>query len=294
MIARRHFLAGAALAPFAFHASRKSCIFLHLTGGPSQIDTWDPKPEARSEVRGPFRAIRTNVPGIQISELFPRMAKCADRYTLVRSVYSNAAPDHGSALELIDQATEGFVTLPGPLGFIDQPLSHVRGSETLRSRERERAVGRFGEDCLRARQLVERGIASVRVNMFDTVFHRTTWDSHGYRPFSTIEDQRTVAAIFDAAYTTLLEDLHQRGLLESTLVVAMGEFGRSPRINPQGGRDHWTRCQTVLLAGGGISGGEVWGSSDGIAAEPKDKPLSLARLLGTIRTPDVEKLSESG
>ena len=86
----------------------------------------------------------------------------------------------------------------------------------------------------------------------------------------------------DSAYSTLLENLSRSGLLESTLVVAMGEFGRSPRINPSGGRDHWTKCQTVVMAGGGIQGGRVYGSSDAMGAEPKDLPVSVARIMATV------------
>lgn len=255
-LARREFLGVAAAAPFALRASVSSprnVIVLVLTGGPSQLDTWDPKPEAPSEIRGPFRAIRTNVPGIEISEIFPRMARHADKYAIVRSVYNESAPhSHEEAMAPIDEATEGFLTLNGS----------------------------FAANCLRARQLVETGTPQhVRINMFDSVFHRTTWDGHSHGPFSTIADYRDeVAPIFDAAYTNLLEDLHKRGLLGSTLVIAAGEFGRTPRINPQGGRDHWTKCQTVLLAGGGIEGGRIIGSSDAIGAEPRDNPVSLREI----------------
>ena len=247
---------------------------LVLTGGPSQLDTWDPKPDAPSEIRGPFRPIRTNVPGIEISEIFPRMAKHADKYALLRSVYSDAAPDtHEASLQRIDAATEGYVTLPGPLGFMGSaPAVHATGAPQT-----------FAENCRRARQLIETGVRRVRVNMFPTVFHQATWDSHGTRPFSTMRDyQDTVAPAFDAAYSTLLEDLHQRGLLESTRVIALGEFGRTPRINPSGGRDHWTRCQTVLLAGGGIEGGQIHGTSDATASEPKDHPVSLVQILSLL------------
>jgi uncharacterized protein (DUF1501 family) len=255
-LARREFLGIAAAAPFALKASPRApqnVIVLVLTGGPSQLDTWDPKPEAPSEIHSPFRAIRTNVPGIEISEVFPRMARHADKFALVRSVYNEAAPHgHEEATKPIDTATEGFLTLNGS----------------------------FAANCRRARQLVEAGSPQhIRIDMFDSVFQRTTWDSHGYGPFSTLADYRDVVApMFDAAYTSLLENLHQLGLLESALVIAAGEFGRTPRINPQGGRDHWTQCQTVLLAGGGIAGGQVIGSSDATAAEPKENPVSLGEI----------------
>lgn len=251
-----------------------NCILLVLTGGPSHLDSWDMKPDAPSGIRGPFRPIRTNVPGIAISEIFPRMARHADRYALIRSVYSDAAPVHEDGLHAFDAAAAGCVTLPGPIGFMGGSAPAARARTSSRS---------FAANCLLARQLVENGARFVRVNMFETVFHRATWDSHGARPFSTIRDYKdSVGPEFDIAYSTLLEDLSQRGLLKTTLVVATGEFGRTPRINPSGGRDHWTKCWTVLMAGGGIQGGQVYGSSDSTGAEPKDKPVSVARILATM------------
>jgi hypothetical protein len=182
------------------------------------------------------------------------MAKCADRYTLIRSVYTDAGPhSHEEALRPIDEATRGFTAFSGL------------------------------ENLSRARGLIEAGTRRIRVDMYDTIFHQSTWDSHGVRPFSTIRDYAdTVAPAFDLAFTRLLEDLHRGGLFDSTLVIALSEFGRSPKINPMGGRDHWPRCQTVILAGGGTAGGQIIGSSDAAGAEPRDNPLSLAGLLGTV------------
>ncbi len=252
----------------------KSCILLVLTGGPSHLDTWDPKPDAPSEFRGPFRSIRTNVPGIEISEIFPRMARHADKFALVRSVYSDAPPVHETGLAGIDDVAAPQVTLPGPIGFMGCHPAAAASCDSSRS---------FAENCTQARQLVESGVRFVRVNMFDTVFHRATWDSHGTRPFSTIRDyHETVGPAFDLAYSALLEDLHQRGLLSTTLVVATGEFGRTPRMNPAGGRDHWTKCWTVLMAGGLVQGGQVYGSSDATGSEPKDKPVHFNRIIATV------------
>lgn len=141
----------------------------------------------------------------------------------------------------------------------------------------------FGESCLMARRLVESGVRFVTVNMFDTVFGRTTWDSHGSKPFSSIADYRDhVGPMFDMAYSSLIEDLSRRGLLETTLVVGAGEFGRSPRINPAGGRDHWPQCWTIHMAGGGVKGGQVYGSSDAAGAEPRDRPVSPGMVVATI------------
>ena len=158
------------------------------------------------------------------------------------------------------------------------------GSERDDVRER---YGRntFGQSCLLARRLVEHGVRLVTVNMFDTVFSKVTWDCHadGGVLGTTLDDYRkTLCPMFDAAYTSLLDDLHQRGLLESTLVVAMGEFGRTPHLNPRGGRDHWPGVWSILFAGGGIRGGQVVGASDRIGAEPRDRPVNPAEVAATI------------
>jgi uncharacterized protein (DUF1501 family) len=121
--------------------------------------------------------------------------------------------------------------------------------------------------------------------MFDTVFNTITWDCHadgGSLP-ATLDDYRdTLCPMFDRAYTALLEDLAQRGMLESTLVVAMGEFGRTPQLNPRGGRDHWPGCWTILFAGGGIKAGQVVGASDATGSEPADRPVTPAQVAATV------------
>ena len=142
---------------------------------------------------------------------------------------------------------------------------------------------RFGMSCLMARRMIERGVRYVTINMFETVFNEITWDIHGSAPFSPIACYRDlVGPMFDQGYSSLLEDLAQRGLLEDTLVVATGEFGRTPKINPAGGRDHWPQCWTMLMAGGGVKGGQVIGSSDEIGGAPKDRPVSPAEVAATI------------
>ncbi len=121
--------------------------------------------------------------------------------------------------------------------------------------------------------------------MFDTVFNEITWDCHadGGALGTTLDDYRaTLCPIFDQAYSALLDDLDARGLLESTLVVAMGEFGRTPRLNPRGGRDHWPGVWSILFAGGGVHGGQVVGSSDHLGAEPRDRPVTPAEVAATI------------
>src|SRR5262249_16603517 len=115
---------------------------------------------------------------------------------------------------------------------------------------------RFGQSCLLARRLIEAGGRFVTVDMFGTGFDEVTWDIDGSRPFTDITEMaKQVAPNFDQAFSTLLEDLKERGLFETTVVTAMGEFGRTPKINPAGGRDHHPGVWTMLIGGGPIRGG---------------------------------------
>ncbi len=121
--------------------------------------------------------------------------------------------------------------------------------------------------------------------MFDTVYNAVTWDCHadGEALATTLDDYRDILCpMFDMAYSTLLEDLAERGLLDTTLVVAMGEFGRTPLLNPRGGRDHWPGVWSILFAGGGVRGGQVVGSSDRTGSEPRDRPVTPAEVAATI------------
>jgi uncharacterized protein (DUF1501 family) len=143
----------------------------------------------------------------------------------------------------------------------------------------------FGQSCLLARRLIEHGVRLATVNMFDTVFNQITWDCHADSGAlaTTLNDYRDVLCpMFDRAYSALLDDLAERGLLESTLVVTMGEFGRTPLLNPRGGRDHWPGVWSILFAGGGVQGGQVVGSSDALGAEPRDRPVTPAEVAATI------------
>jgi uncharacterized protein (DUF1501 family) len=375
-------------------ARDKNCILLFLVGAPSQLDTWDMKPDAPAEVRGPYKPIPTNVAGIRISEIFPRMAAHADKFALLRSVYYSGVAVHDAGHQVMQTgrlfqagietphvgSVVGFVKgpkgdvpphvlLPRPIGNTGGNMPHgqtagflgklhdpfvlnadpsdpaftvrdlstpatidplrvdgrrsmralvdgaVRSFEasgearlldramdqayTLISSARAREAfdlskepdavkdkygrNRFGASCLLARRLVEAGVRFVTVNMFETVFNEITWDIHGSAPFSPIEAYRDLLGpMFDNAYATLLEDLQSRGLLGDTMVVAMGEFGRTPKINPAGGRDHWPQCWTIAMAGGGIKGGQVIGSSDEIGAYPKDRPIPAGQVAATV------------
>jgi hypothetical protein len=375
-------------------SKEKNAIFLFLVGGPSQLDTWDMKPNAPAEIRGPYKPIKTNVAGIEISENFPHMAKHADKYALIRSVYHTAAAVHDTGHQMMqtgrlfqggiehphigcvlakERGPKGdvppHVLLPRPIGntggnmphgqnagylgkmydpfvlnadpsdpnfkvpdmlppdylapmrverrrnwreMIDRAVSRFETSQDARlfdstfhqaytlmssqkareafelSREpeevrRQYGMNRFGQSCLLARRLIEAGVRFVTVNMFETVFDEITWDIHGSKPFSPISCYRDlVGPMFDMAYSSLLNDLHERGLLTETMVIATGEFGRTPKVNPAGGRDHWPQCWTMLLAGGGVKGGQVIGASDEIGAAPKDRPTTPAEVAATI------------
>jgi hypothetical protein len=154
--------------------------------------------------------------------------------------------------------------------------------ESQRARERYGRT-RFGQCCLLARRLVENGVRFVTINTFLSVFDEISWDIHGTKPFASIEQMRDIVCpMYDQAYSALIEDLDSRGLLDATLVCNLAEFGRTPRINPAGGRDHWPQCFTVGFAGGGIKGGRVVGASDPIGAFPAERPVEPAEVAATI------------
>jgi hypothetical protein len=371
-----------------------NCIMLFLVGGPSHIDTWDPKPQAPAEVRGPFAPTSTNVPGIQISEIFPQMARHADKYSLIRSVYHTATAVHDTGHQMMQTgrlftggiehphvgSTLGFikgnrggmpahVLMPRPIGRTGGNLPHGQNAGYLgrqydpfvlnadpadpnfqvpdllppayltpvrvdRRQQMQAAIDdaleafenspqaqqmdssfqtayqlmsspqarqafdlarepaamrdrygrtRFGQSCLLARRLLEAGVRFVTVNMFETVFDEVTWDIHGSRPFTDITQMsREVAPNFDQAYSALLEDLDDRGLLDDTIVTAMGEFGRTPKINPAGGRDHHPGVWTILMGGGPIHGGRVVGASDELGYIPHSRPVTPGEIAATL------------
>jgi hypothetical protein len=269
---RREFLQSGALALGSTRLALKPradrrCIVLFLTGGPSHIDTFDPKPEAPAEYRGPFGSIPTAIPGVRFSELLPRSAARARRFAIVRSLHHTAAPTHETGrrlLQIIPASNSREMDGPAP----------ERYGDTL-----------FGRRCFRALQQVDTGTRLVMVHMFDAVEGAISWDCHanGGSLNTTFADYRsTVAPTFDWAVSALLDDLADRGLLDATLVVAVGEFGRSPRLNLRGGRDHWPGVWSALIAGAGVRGGQIVGASDALGGAPADRPVSPAELLATI------------
>ena len=308
------------------HLARK-CIFVLMTGGASQLETFDPKPEAPAEIRGPFRAISTSVPGLALSETLPLLAQRADRFAVLRTLSHDAAPLHETGWQLLQTgqlATRGqafphwssvvaryggrsaaphaSVILPGPLrpegtqgdrgqtaGLLGTefepqflPIAPEPDREALRKHYGD---SRFGRLLLQAREAIELGHRCVTVNLFDSLMDDITWDCHGGDQIGrgTIFDGRDVLCPqFDRAMSGLLDDLAERDLLQDTLVVATGEFGRTPRINDRKGRDHWPHCWSALLAGGGVTGGAVWGTSDATASQPLDRPVAPAELTATL------------
>ena len=285
----------------------KSCILLFLSGGPSHLDTWDPKPDAPSEYRGEFGTIRTNVAGIRLSEHLPRMAQVADKLAILRSLTSAEGsherayhlmltgrpmepdvrhPSYGSVVlqeRGLLNGQPGYVALPqmlrgGSAGYLGASYEPVAArpvfdpsSEPATLQERY-GKNELGRSCLRARQLVEAG------TRFVTVSH-TGWDTHGNN-FRNLRDHQLPP--LDLAFSALISDLRARGMLDETLVVCMGEFGRTPRINSYAGRDHWPACQSVVFAGGGVRGGQVIGKSDETGSYPAERPAAPADLAATI------------
>lgn len=372
----------------------RSVIMIFNLGAPSQLDTFDPKPDAAAEIRGPFSTIATASPDIRISEILPQHAKHADKLSLVRSCFHTAAAVHDTGHQMMQTGrlfTGGIntphagcalaylrgrktdlpahVILPEPMGPTGGNLPHGQdagflgkafdpfvlntdpskpnfkvpdllppqqiGEARLARRRKLREIveetatqfensqsaelldtnfdaayrimtsqearnafdlskepkklrdkygnNRFGQCCLLARRLVEAGVRFVTVNTFLTVFNEITWDIHGSQPFTSIAGMKDIVCpMYDQAYGTLLEDLTERGLLDNTLVCNLQEFGRTPRVNPAGGRDHWPQCWSVYFAGGGVQGGRVVGRSDSIGGYPAERPVEPAELVGTI------------
>ena len=390
----------AAAGPARKPARAKSVIVLFLNGGPSQLDMWDPKPQAPEEVRGTFKPIATSVPGVQLGEHLPRMARLADKYVILRALHHTSGnhptaaywmmigspmgraappgvtlsredrPHPGSAAaKLLGPHRPGvpaFVLAPEPIGplGIDRPGQHAgflgpahdpyrvssdpnlpdyspgnfmpdpgvsgdrlagrralleRLDQQSRRLEREATArsldpyyaraydlvsstaaqkafdvaaepdkvrdryGRhaFGQSALLARRLVEAGVRLVQVNW---VRHDSGKGGQGYDSHRDHLEwcKNELLPPTDAAFAALVEDLSDRGLLGETLVVVLGEFGRTPKFNVNGGRDHWPWCFSAVLAGGGLRGGQVFGSSDRNAAYPSANPVTPQDLTATL------------
>jgi hypothetical protein len=380
-----------AQAKTASRPGADACILVFLDGGPSHLDMWDMKPAAPAEIRGEFKSIATSLPGVQLCNHLPRLARLMHHCTLIRSVHHSVNNSHGAAVYTAltghdrgevggaanpnDQPAIGsvlglirpprvpvvpYVSMPyitaegaggppqpgffgGLLGRARDPLFMLRdpnapgfampelslgpdvtggrldvrkrllsrlegadGNNRLREMtsfqarafdlltspatqqafnlDREPAAVRdaygrniYGQSVLLARRLVEAGTRLACITWAPDA--NATWDTHGNN-FTSLKDR--LLPQMDAAVSSLLRDLVVRGLLERTLVVVMGEFGRSPRVNKQAGRDHWNFCYSLLLAGGGIKAGFVHGSSDRIGGLPSSNPVTAADVVATV------------
>ena len=363
-------------------------IFMFLQGGASHLDMYDLKPDAPQEIRGNYKPARTNVPGLHLSDQLPKLGKCADKFSLIRSMHSFCskhgegdvdimcgsprdknlqAPGIGAVLSMQQQQqapVPPFVHLGdmkhpahsapgygGYLGRIYDPFLikenpnaadfSVPTFDTAEDVDLNRQVGRqhllksldqfqekserqlefarvhnaftekalslatsskakkafdlsgepaklrdaygrnnVGQSMLLARRLVEAGVRFVTIQGYkDTGIY--AWDHH-WGIFPHLDQQ---LPIYDSAYSALLNDLDDRGMLETTLVITAGEFGRTPKINSNKrgpGRDHWAECFSLTLGGGGVQPGRVIGASDKHGAVPVDRPVSIADFAATV------------
>lgn len=368
---------------------RKSVILIYLVGGPPHLDMFDLKPLAPREIAGPFRPIETNVPGIEICEYLPRLARMMDRVAIVRSI-ADCQADHdafqcytgrdklrvpvaggwptiGSAVARLqgpaaagmppyvslcypcthppyNEPGPGFVgvahtpfrplgdgradlvlngitydrlddrrqllasvdrfrrsadttgTMQGIDAFTQQALGVLTSSRLVEaldlSREDPKVIERYGtgnpnvfiddngaprvpQSFLAARRLVEAGARVVTVNY-------SKWDWHGHPYGSCFDRCREDLEAFDRGFTALLEDLRARDLEDDVTVAVWGEFGRTPQINANVGRDHWPRVAFGLLAGGGLRTGQVIGATDRLGGEPIERPVKFGELFATL------------
>src|SRR6266498_2938508 len=320
----------------------KSVILIFLQGGPSHIDIWDPKPDAPSNVRGEFKPIKSNVPGIWLSEVMPQLAKQVDKATLIRSMsYTPAGLFNHTAAHY--QMMTGYTPdRVSPSGQLEPPapndfphagcqIARLRPPEVPmlpfvmlpRPTQESNVIGKgstagflgaafdpyyfyqdpnkdtklddlaMQKDMTRerlARRLIEAGTRFVQVN-WPAVANGNpvvdAFDTHAAN-FGPLKDLHCPK--LDSGLAGLLEDMDQRGLLKETLVVAIGEFGRSPRLgvstsgngNAPDGRDHWPYCYTAMIAGAGIKRGVVYGKSDATGSSPAEKPVHPTQLWATI------------
>jgi len=286
---------GAPAQAASIRARCDSVILLWMQGGVSHLDTFDPKPDAPADIRGPFKTICTNVPGIQLCEHLPRMACVANKIAFIRSM-RHAEGAHERA---ISHMLSGCRPLPGiiqpnlgtvisealgPRGVGPRSISvcgdgHFQhgsstafdlGAEPARVREAYGSSG-LGQKCLVARRLVEAGARFVAVE-------ENGWDHH-FRAFDALKNRLPA---FDQAVSTLIGDLADRGLLDRTMVLFVTEFGRSPRINNEGGREHHCDVFSTFLAGGGIRGGQIIGASDAQGESVVDNPVTPEDLIRTV------------
>lgn len=290
-------LAATGLVSGGAAASGARILLVHLVGGPSQLDTWDPKPNAPVACRGPFGSIPTRVPGVRLSELFPLLADRLDRVTLVRTLHHDGEPTHEAGFRILStgNASEGgtplgsaagasWAVVPGCVGTLGQAaVLGQEGALEAGGWPRDGSQpnpGQLFEDAL---GLLEGGARMVTVNTAETVFNRVTWDCHADMGAlaGTLADYRDhLAPALDFGLARLMDAMERRGLWDRVLVVVAGEMGRSPRLNSRGGRDHWTGAWSGLVFGAGVPRGLVIGATDLDGAYPVGQPVALSKLHG--------------
>ena len=313
-------------------------ILIYLGGGLSHIDSFDPKPDPPTEIRGKYRPISTRVPGLVIGELLPCVSRCIDKLALVRSAshdcdhheaasnwmlsgrFGSPFGDHPAmgAVAAQELGPSGrlppYVALPrnpsftwelGTSAYLGDPFDSFpadnltitnrrvgtfdrprRQAATTRCDELVRALavdqesvgtrdryGRtsFGKSCLLARRLVERGVRFVTISFGGWDHHVDIWGGLEW-----------ILPRFDLGFSALIEDLHARGLLAETLVLVCGEFGRTPAINTDAGRDHWAAAASLVFVGAGVRGGQVIGKTDRYGGYVIDRPVSPADVAFTV------------
>ncbi len=263
-LSRRSFLEALGLPALRPPARARAAVLIRLDGGLSHLDSFDPKPEAPQEIRGEFRSIPSAVPGLRLCEHLPRLARRARRLTILRSL-SSRETHHERAAGLLEIA--GAALKPERIAARRSAWGPAQAGERY-------GPTPVGAACLAARRRLEAGARLVVIEPGWAVY-----DTHA-ACFALLRDR--LLPELDWALSALLDELAERGLLETTLVVAAGEFGRTPRINPRGGRDHHAAAWSALLAGGGLEGGRALGATDRYGAEVRDLPVRPEDLARTI------------
>jgi hypothetical protein len=277
-------LTGGLLPAAKPRSSATHCIRIHMIGGPSQLDTFDPKPDAPSEIRGPFSTIPTRIPGVRFTELFPKLAAINDKFSMIRTMTTPTAPVHELGLQLLNTGhAYGHGTPKPSLGqLLKTDCTHLEDHPIDLGMTLD--VGTMGV-VQKPSALASHKTRLTTYHQYSTVFGQPSWDCHaagGNLGCSLADYKNSVAPSFDELFSNLILTLEAEGRLASTLVIASGEFGRTPKLNGHGGRDHWTGCWTTLIAGGGVQPGRVIGTSDTHAAEPKDRPVTPQDLFATV------------
>src|SRR5438445_317062 len=243
--------------------SHKAVIMIFLPGGPSHQDMFDLKQDAPSEIRGEFKPIATNVSGIQICEHMPRIAGIMDKLTVIRSIVG--AKDNHDAFQCMTGHLNSNQP-PGGWPSLGSVVSKLQGPV-------DKAVPSF---IGLAPKMGHMEWAEAGARCVTLAFSR--WDHHGDNFGALRQD----LPLFDQGLSALVEDLHQRGLDKDVSVVVWGEFGRTPTINKDAGRDHWPRVSCAVLAGGGMKTGQVIGVTDRLGGEVTERPVQFGDVFASL------------